>query len=270
MSIKLKKFVMSSIPDNQIIVMLGKRGTGKSFLTKDFLYHKNDIPVGTVVSPTEKMNKHFSTFIPPIFIHDEYTPQLVSNVLKRQRDIIKKKTTGEYGDDVDPRAFLIFDDCLYDDSWAKDTNMKCIFMNGRHFKLTFLLTMQFPLGIRPHLRTNIDYVFILRENIVSNRRRIYEHYAGMFPTLEIFCKIMDQCTENYECLVIHASALSNKIEDQVFWYKAEKHDDFRLGSIDFWNYNNQFYDEDEDHDDEIDLSNYGRKGRLKIDVKKIS
>ena len=95
MSIKLKKFVMSSIPDNQIIVMLGKRGTGKSFLTKDFLYHKSDIPVGTVVSPTEKMNKHFSTFIPPIFIHDEYTPQLVSNVLKRQRDIIKKKTTGE-------------------------------------------------------------------------------------------------------------------------------------------------------------------------------
>ena len=217
MSIKLKKFDMSSIEEHKIIVMIGKRGTGKSFLIKDLLFHKSDlkilkiyyIPVGTVVSPTEKMNKFFSDFIPPIFIHEEYSPELVRNILKRQSDIIRKINTGEYGDEVDPRAFLIFDDCLYDDKWAKDKNMRAIFMNGRHFKLTFLLTMQFPLGIKPHMRTNIDYTFILRENIVSNRRRIYEHYAGMFPTFEIFCKIMDQCTENYECLVIHNNSKSH-------------------------------------------------------------
>ena len=267
MSIKLKKFDMSTIEDHKIIVMIGKRGTGKSFLIKDLLYNKEDIPVGTVVSPTEKMNKFFSHFIPPIFIHDEYTPELVRNVLKRQSDIIKKINSGEYGDDVDPRAFLIFDDCLYDDKWAKDKNMKAIFMNGRHFKLTFLLTMQFPLGIKPHMRTNIDYTFILRENIVSNRRRIYEHYAGMFPTFDIFCKIMDECTENYECLVIHNNSKSNKIEDQVFWYKAESHDDFKLGAPEFWKYNNEFYEDDNDNEDEIDLSRYGRK--ITFDVKKI-
>ena len=268
-SLKLHKFDMSSIKDHSIIVLIGKRGTGKSYLVRDFLYHKQDIPVGTVVSPTEKMNKYFSHFVPPIFIHEEYTPRLVSNVLKRQSDIIRKKQTGEYGEDVDERAFLIFDDCLFDDSWAKDKNMRCIFMNGRHYKLTFILTMQFPLGVKPHLRTNIDYVFILRENIVSNRRRIYEHYAGMFPTFDIFCKIMDQCTENYECLVIHNNAKSNKIEDQVFWYKAEMHDDFRLGSDNFWNYNNEYYDDESDGEDEVDLNTYGRKNKFHIDVKKI-
>ena len=83
----------------------------KAYLVRDFLYHKQDIPVGTVVSPTEKMNKYFSHFVPPIFIHEEYTPRLVSNVLKRQSDIIRKKQSGEYGEDVDERAFLIFDDC---------------------------------------------------------------------------------------------------------------------------------------------------------------
>ena len=155
MSIKLKKFDMSSIEEHKIIVMIGKRGTGKSFLIKDLLFHKSDIPVGTVVSPTEKMNKFFSDFIPPIFIHEEYSPELVRNILKRQSDIIRKINTGEYGDEVDPRAFLIFDDCLYDDKWAKDKNMRAIFMNGRHFKLTFLLTMQFPL--------NLSLAFILLE-----------------------------------------------------------------------------------------------------------
>jgi hypothetical protein len=63
-------------------------------------------------------------------------------------------------------------------------------------------------------------VFILRENIVSNRKRIYDSYAGMFPSFEVFCQVMDQCTENFECLVIHNNAKSNKLEDQVFWYKA--------------------------------------------------
>ena len=79
-------------------------------------------------------------------------------------------------------------------------------MNGRHWHILFIITMQFPLGIPPNLRTNIDYVFILRENIVSNRKRIYEHYAGMFPDFDKFCQVMDQCTENYECLVIHNNA----------------------------------------------------------------
>ena len=40
---------------------------------------------------------------------------------------------------------------------------------------------------------------------------------------------MDQCTENYECLVINNNAKSNKLTDQVFWYKAP-HDDFKIGA----------------------------------------
>ena len=63
-----------------------------------------------------------------------------------------------FGDGIstDPRAFLILDDCLYDNTWAKDKNMRYVFMNGRHYKLLFLLTMQYALGIPPNLRTNID------------------------------------------------------------------------------------------------------------------
>jgi hypothetical protein len=69
-------------------------------------------------------------------------------------------------------------------------------------------------------------VFILREDIVSNRRRIYEQYAGMFPTFEMFCQVMDRYTYNdFGCLVFNnnANAMSPKFEDQVFWYKAEDH-----------------------------------------------
>ena len=68
-------------------------------------------------------------------------------------------------------------------------------------------------------------------------------------------------------LVIHNNSKSNKIEDQVFWYKAESHEEFKLGSPEFWNYSNENYTETDDQDDEIDLSTYGRK--ITFDVKKI-
>ena len=95
--------------------------------------------------------------------------------------------------------------------------------------------MQFPLGMPPTLRSNVDFVFILRENFISNRKRIYEHWAGMFPDFKTFCSVMDQCTENYECLVINNTVKSNKLEDLVFWYKADDHEDFTLGAPVFWN-----------------------------------
>ena len=237
MEIQLKKFNMEDIKHDKVVVLIGKRDTGKSFLCKDILYHHQNIPVGQVISGTEGANQFYSKIVPKLFIHQEFDTQIVQNMIKRQKILIDKINTGDTT--IDPRSFLILDDCLYDNTWAKDKYMRSVFMNGRHFKMLFLLTMQYALGIPPNLRTNIDYVFILRENYVSNRKRLYEHYAGMFPSFEMFCQIMDQCTENYECLVINNNAKSNKLTDQVFWYKAAPHDDFKIGAPSFWEYSNK-------------------------------
>jgi len=250
MNLELKKFKMSDIKDDKVVVLIGKRDTGKSFLCKDILYHHKDIPVGQVISGTEGANQFYSKIVPKLFIHGEFKPDIVQNMLKRQKLMIDQINGGNHS--LDPRAFLILDDCLYDNTWARDKHMRSVFMNGRHFKLLFLLTMQYALGIPPNLRTNIDYIFILRENYVSNRKRLYEHYAGMFPTFEMFNQVMDQCTENYECLVINNNAKSNKLTDQVFWYKADSHPDFRIGADPYWNYSDSNYStegqsQDNDH-----------------------
>ena len=168
---------------------------------------------------------------------------------------------------IDPRAFVILDDCLYDNSWAKDKLMRLLFMNGRHWKIMLIITMQYPLGIPPTLRTNIDYVFILREPYIANRKRIYENFAGMFPTFESFCQVMDQCTENYECLVINNNAKSNKLQDQIFWYKAQAQKDFRLGSREFWELSKNVGSDDEE--EQYDPQSYVKKSNgPRINVKK--
>ena len=181
MEIQLKKFDITQIKDDKVVVLIGKRDTGKSYLCKDILYYHNSIPVGQVISGTEAANQFYTELVPKLFIHEEFNTEIVTNMLKRQKMMVEKKNNGE---NVDPRAFLILDDCLYDNKWTRDPCMRAVFMNGRHWKLLFILTMQYALGVPPNLRTNIDFIFILRENYVSNRKRLYEHYAGMFPGIK--------------------------------------------------------------------------------------
>ena len=238
LNIKLKKFDITQLRDDSVIAMIAKRNSGKSVLCKDILFHHRNIPVGLIISPTEKANRYYGDFMPDCFIYDEFNSLCISKLLQRQELVMHKQKEGK---NIDPRAFLILDDCLYDNKWVKDANMRSIFMNGRHYKLMFILTMQFALGIPPNLRTNIDYIFILRENIVSNRKRLYDHYAGMFPTFEMFCKVMDVCTKDFGCIVIHNGSKSNNLEDQIFWYKADLHDSFKMGSPTIWNYHKKKY-----------------------------
>jgi hypothetical protein len=254
MNFQLRKFNMEMISDrcdidsrkSPMMVIIGKKDTGKSFLVRDVLFQtQRHFPVGTVISATEAANEFFQTMVPSKFIHDKYKPEIVQNVIKRQATIKSKRNTDKQSRGgnsmVDPRAFLILDDCLYDaKSWINEESTRFVFMNGRHIDLMTIITMQYPLGITPNLRTNVDFVFILRENILGNRRRIYENYAGMFPTFEMFCSFMDQCTENYECLVICNNVSSNKLEDQVFWYKATEHPPFRLFDQSLWVDNKPF------------------------------
>ena len=274
MNLELKKFDMKKITfkpnENQgpVIVLIGRRDTGKSFLVRDLLYYHQDIPIGTVISGTEAGNGFYGKMVPKLFIHDEYNTAIIENILKRQKIVVKqvKKETEAYGrSTIDPRTFVILDDCLYDNTWARDKLMRLLFMNGRHWKLMLVITMQYPLGVPPNLRTNIDYTFILREPYIANRKRIYENFAGMFPTFESFCQVMDQCTENYECLVVSNNAKSNRLEDQIFWYKASPHGDFKLGSKEFWEMSKDIASDDEDENPFDPKA--GRKGPA-INVKK--
>ena len=275
MNLELKKFDMRKISfdpnstQGPVIVLIGRRDTGKSFLVRDLLYYHQDIPIGTVISGTEAGNGFYGELVPKLFIHDEYNSAIIENILKRQRIVLKqiKKEKIAYGkSNIDARAFVILDDCLYDNSWSREKVMRLLFMNGRHWKIMLIITMQYPLGVPPNLRTNIDYTFILREPYLSNRKRIYENYAGMFTTFESFCQVMDQCTENFECLVINNNVKSNKLHEQIFWYKAESHKDFKLGSREFWEISKNINSDDED---EVYDPNRGvRRQGQKINVKK--
>jgi len=242
--LKLTGFKMENMVIDPAIVMVGRRGTGKSYVVRHILYHNRHIPCGMIISPTDKLDPFFKFFFPDIYIHYDINSDLFKKVLDRQMIIIEKSRDKiKQGKKLDPSSILIMDDCLSrKKSWAKDENIFEILMNGRHYRLTYILTMQTPLGICPELRLNFDYVFLLREDSAINRKKLWANYASIFTKLFYFEKALSTCTANNGCMVLDNRKSSENIKDKVFWFKAKKDISFTFGCEKFRKLHQKYYD----------------------------
>lgn len=256
----IKIFSFDKIAADPTIVMIAKRGSGKSWVVRALLYYFRKIPVGLIIAPTDKMSCFYGKFYPDSYIHYEYKSEIITRVLCRQGIIIDKSKVKK----VDPRCIVVMDDCLGQrGSWVKDQPIQELLFNGRHYKIIYILTMQFPLGITPELRSNFDYIFLMNDDFTSNVKRMYDHYAGMFPTFDSFRQIFGQLTDNYGAMVIANRREQKKdgsrssLFDKIFWYKAPnlEGEDIKFGCNQFRRYHEKNYNK-----------NWRDKTKHKIDV----
>ncbi len=187
--------------------MIGKRGVGKTTLINDILQRYDDefISNSLIISPKDKIVPFYKEFFP-------------SAEVIYQNDYDKIKT---YMDNKKPGA-IVFDDCLSSKGdWMKDGIYRHLMLNGRFYKKMVITAIQFPLGIPPDLRSNFDYIFMFSEDFFSNKKRLYDQYAGMFPSFSIFDNVFKFLTgESYSSMVIKKIGYIKKFEDKVFWHKA--------------------------------------------------
>ena len=118
------------------------------------------------------------------------------------------------------RLLLILDDVLHSTLLLNNKLFLDMIANSRHYNIYTIITMQYPLGITPELRVNFGFVFIFQDNFISNKKRIYEHYFGMFSQFKLFDKIMSEYCEDYGILVADNLNHSTSFEDKVKWYKS--------------------------------------------------
>jgi hypothetical protein len=255
MDIQIRKFDPRTIDPCRICVFIGRRGSGKSCTVTDILYHQRKIPMGVVMSGTEESNEHYQQYVPDSFIYGKYEPDVIKKVISHQKKVVKKMSAKEKEDFSNPSrsVFILLDDCMFDNKWTRSEDMRCIFMNGRHYRIFLGLTIQYVMDLPPSLRGQCDYVFVFKENILENKQKLWKHLFGIFPTFDAFNEVFTQCTENYECLVLNVRSTSNKIEDVVFWYKAKPGRKFKIGSSQLWEHHRRNYNPKHDTPDDQNL-----------------
>lgn len=232
MKLKIRKWDIANHltkKPGSIILLLGKRGTGKSVMMIDIAKTLQDagiIDLAIGMSPTDESNGTLSQFLPKTLIYPDFNENIVERILQQQKKQIKEGKECK-------RVFIFMDDCGYDSKAIFNSKvMKRLFYNGRHSKIGLCLALQYAIDMPVAFRANCDVCITMRETIYSNRERLYKQYFGQFENMKAFCMTMDACTENYSALVSANNIThSNDICDSVFWYRAGVHEEpFVLGS----------------------------------------
>ncbi len=206
-----------------IIIFLGSRGNGKSSLVQDIGYFIKNIPLVLCMSGTEEGNGFFQEIVHPLFVYNKFEPEILANLINAQKRKAKllKEQKRELKHEPNEHVCVILDDLAYDKTMMKDPSIKEIMFNGRHFGITLLITFQFMMELKPEMRANIDYVFVCKENKKDNVERLHKYFFGIFDKVNDFKKTLNACTNDYGCVVLDNTSRSDRIEDQVFWYKAK-------------------------------------------------
>ena len=74
-------FDMSKIADDAVVVAIGRRGSGKTTVITDLLYHKRHFQWGVVMTGTEANTEHYKQFIPELFIYDGFRQDILDALI---------------------------------------------------------------------------------------------------------------------------------------------------------------------------------------------
>jgi hypothetical protein len=217
------------------IVVIGKPGTGKTTLISAILYSKKHIfPVGIATCGTEDSSGFYSRIFPPTFVYNKYSEDVLISFKKRQK-LAKKHLEN-------PWAVCLLDDCTDNPAIFKKPLQQGFYKDGRHWKMLYIVSLQYCMDVMPVIRSTVDGVFILREPNLKNRKSLYENYAGIIPDFNLFNQIMDQITNDFTALYIHNNTVSNDWTQCVYFYKATPPPDtFKLGCREFWDFHYNRY-----------------------------
>ncbi len=218
-NIKLDKLDNIITIDNPYILIIGMINSGKSNIIKAI--HKfnkinnkinNKIIASVAIVNTEMHNSYYKDFIKDRYIYFRYDNSILPRIFERQKLLIEN--------DKEYKTELILDCCMSSrGDWTKNEEIKDLFNNKEKHKLTTIVSFSFSLGIPVEMRQTFDYIFLLSEHFISNKKRLFDHYGYyIFNTFEEFDNILININKmnDYNCLVLD---MKNK---KYFIYNSHK------------------------------------------------
>jgi energy-coupling factor transporter ATP-binding protein EcfA2 len=171
-----KKFKLSSIEPNSFIMVLGKRGSGKTSCMQHILWKKRgSIRVPMLYSKTAESTHVFDNMIPQLLQYKDLSPEKINEIILYCADNANSDTFKKKFKNKKSETWFIGDDILADKKWMKDKTFRDMVYNGRNYNMTVMLAVQDGLGLASEYRDNVDYIFVT--GIASRGKKVfYEQY----------------------------------------------------------------------------------------------
>lgn len=249
MDIEIREFDPSTIEPDATILVVGKRHTGKTTLTRDLMYQmrdKLDLVIG--MNPTEMGNHNLEFFAPKAMIFHEFNDDKLRHLLEWQRRSVANGKARRIG--------LIMDDCMAEKTGTGSKKKKVmgsndiikVFKLGRHLKLFYINCMQYIKDAPPEIRGNVDLLFAFGTTSGNEREKLWKEYFAMFSSYKSFCQVFEACTQQYECIVLDTRKAAQKPLDSVFFYKAKLiNEPFKVGRPVFWKLSEYYFADNSDY-----------------------
>jgi hypothetical protein len=171
----------------QNIYICGGKGTGKTTLVKDLLFHKNS-SFGLIVGNKE-----------------DYKDKDYDNISDADFSIL-----------VDRNKRKIHKFCVIDTNTNRMelSKLRAIYFNARHYSLLNISCHESFLAFPPYFRVNIDCFCIFNGLSIKDKNKIYDE-IGLNVSKQEFNKILDNIPL-YNCLVININTSRD-----MFYFKAQ-------------------------------------------------
>lgn len=226
----------SAIPADAIIVLVGRPGSGKSFLLRDLMYklrHKFDLVFG--MNPTEESSGTLAPFVPPAFIFKDWDENLLHKMSRFQRlkvastRHVEKQYYFKHEEMEILRRFqrlaFVADDIMTESNRLNCNAMRDIFMMHRHRKLFMTVGVQYLIDIPRSARNTIDFTFAFYDPSTVNQQNLKQYIFAVyrsFPDFQHDFRVITSIPRN--CMVIDnilsKKGLSNPLH-AIFRYKAD-------------------------------------------------
>lgn len=205
-------------------IIYGRRGTGKTTLLKDFIYHNRKMwDKAYLFSQTAKMQPENYYWVPEHRIYDQYDDSaLMSIIADQKKDVESKKKNDQ--DDAIENILIVFDDIISEEKIRHSAAFNMLFTLGRHYYITPIVLTQSvggANGIPKVVRDNVDVVVGFFAHNQYDRELLVERYLSILHK-----KIGDEIYRNitsqpYTAIVaVVGEPNIRTYEDYVYSYRA--------------------------------------------------